>query len=83
MNVELDISPEDVGANDEYSGYCIDEINVNEDTKEIWSVSYSYHWHCGDGCCSDTSHDTAYVGDLSDWLKEWILKQMPGYHFQS
>lgn len=80
MKVELDISPEDVGCSD-YSGYTITDINVNKDTKEIWSVSYSYSWDCGDGCCSDTSYSEAYAGDLSDWVKEWILKKLPGYHF--
>ena len=81
MKVSLDISPDDVNCNDEYSGYTVTEINVNEDKKEIWSVNYEYSWHCGDFCCSDTSYGQADIGDLSDWLKEWILENLPGYHF--
>jgi hypothetical protein len=82
MKVDLDISPEDVGCDDEYSGYHITDINIHEDKKEIWSVSYSYSWHCGDGCCSDTNYSEAFLGDLSEWLKQWILQKLPGYHFQ-
>ncbi len=81
IKVELDISPEDVGC-DEYSGYTITDINIDDDTKEIWSVNYDYIWVCGDGCCSETEHDIAYVGRLAKWLKKWILEKAPGCRLQ-
>lgn len=81
IKVQLDVSPEDVGCRD-YSGYVITAINTNDDVKEIWSVSYDYTWDCGDGCCSDTEHDIAYVGQMAEWLKQWVLEKMPGYHLQ-
>lgn len=81
MDVSLDISPDDVGCSD-YSCYEITSINTHDIQKEIWSVDYSYTWDCGSGCCSDTRHGTACVGDLSDWVKRWILGKLTGYHFQ-
>ena len=80
--VNWDISPDDVGCN-EYSYYVVTEINFHLETKTIWSISYSYIWDCGDGCCSDTEHDMAYSGQIAKWLKDRILKEMPGYKFES
>ena len=85
MNIEVEwnILPEEIGINEtEYDTYIITSININDESKEIWSVSYSYIWNCGDGCCSDTEHDIAYVGQLSEEIKRRLLEKLPGYKLQ-
>lgn len=79
--VNWEIDPEDVGC-DEYECYHIVSINFHAEEKVIWSVTYTYIWDCGDGCCSQTERDSAYVGGLSHWIKKRILKEMPGYSFE-
>ena len=85
MNFEVnwEIEPEELGIHDtDYDSYIVTDINTNDDTKEILSISYSYIWNCGDGCCSDTEHDIAYVGQLSEELKKRILEKWPDYKLQ-
>lgn len=85
MNIEVNwnVDPADVGEEDSgYDGYVITTINTNEPEKEIWSVSYSYIWNCGDGCCSNRENDVAYVGSLPEWIKKRILEKLPEYKFQ-
>lgn len=84
MNIDVnwEIEPIDVGCNDEYSCYVITTINTNEPEKEIWSVSYSYIWDCGDGCCSSTETDVAYIGQLSERIMERLLEKLPDHKFQ-
>ena len=84
MNIEVnwEVDPEDVGCGD-YEGYRVTSINVNDDTKEIWSINYSYIWDCGDGCCSNTETDIAYVGEIAQWLKDRILEKLPDHKLQS
>ena len=83
IKVDWDIDPEDVDCNDEYSSYRITEININDDTKEIWSITYSYSWACGDGCCSSDETGTAYVGQLSEGIKKRLSEEFPDYKLQS
>jgi hypothetical protein len=85
MNIEVhwDIKPDEIGINEtKYDTYIIISININEETKEIWSVTYSYIWNCGSGCCSGTECDIAYIGQLSEELKKRILEKMPTYNLQ-
>ena len=85
MNIEINwhVEPEALGIIETgYDTYIINSINTNDYTKEIWSVSYSYIWNCGDGCCFDIKHEIAYVDKLSEELKTDLLEKLPGYKFQ-
>lgn len=82
IKVQWDIDPCDVGCDEEYSGYIVTSINTNDNTKEIWSITYTYNWGCGDGCCGDTRTDIAYVGQISEWLKQRLLEKLPDYKIQ-
>lgn len=78
---DLEIDRDDVMCSD-YDCYRITTINFHKETKTIWSLTYSYIWDCGDGCCSSTDTKTAYPGDINEWVKERVLLVMPfGYKF--
>ncbi len=81
IDFRLEVDAEDVQANEEYSGYEIKHLSVDHEKKQILTAYYSYSWHCGDGCCSDTCDGDCYAGHLSEWVKERILKELPGYTF--
>ena len=81
IDVKWEITSEDVGCRDCNTCIVI-SININQETKEIWSVTYSCIWNCVDECCSDTKTDIAYVGQISEKLKRRILEKMPGYNLQ-
>ena len=81
FDFELEVDADEVSGDSEYSNYVIKRLSIDEEKKQVISAYYTYSWHCGDGCCSDTSDGDCYAGHLSEWAKNEILKKLPGYTF--
>lgn len=84
IKVEWDITSEDVGNQEgNHSCFTVTQINLNETTKEIWSITYTYNWGCEDGCCSETKTGVAYVNSISEYLRQRLLEKLPDYKLQA
>jgi hypothetical protein len=89
IKVEWSVEAHDLGTfHSDCCSYIITDININENIKEIWSVSYSCSSTSGDKCskCGEPlniiGNDVAYVGQLSEWLKKQLLEKLPDHKFQ-
>jgi hypothetical protein len=81
IDFNLDVDASDVDGDEEYDNYQIKSLTVDEDKKRVLTAHYTYSWHCGDYCCSDTSEGDCYAGNLADWVKNRILVELSGYTF--